>query len=120
MLIQLLITILALIALVGVVRRFKQGAISRAGLVFWLVLWIVIGALVWTPNFTNRIAAFLGVGRGADAVFYVSIVVLFYAIFRLYGRLENIEHQLSELVKKIALKDLNSIRNYEKDTKHTK
>ena len=106
MLIQLLITFLALAALIGVVRRFRRGAVSRAGLLFWLLLWLTVGALVWIPHITNYVAGFLGVGRGADAVFYISIVALFYAIFRLFGKIENTEHQLNELVKKIALRDI--------------
>lgn len=105
MLIQPLVTLLALITLFGVVRRFRAGALGRVGLIFWLLLWLTIGTLVWVPQITNRIASFLGVGRGADAIFYVSIVALFYTIFRLYGKLENLEHQLSDLVKRIALKD---------------
>lgn len=106
MLIQILVTLLAVVAIVGMMRRFHQGALSRSGLIFWLVLWLAVGTLVWVPHITNRIAAFLGVGRGADAVFYVSIVALFYTVFRLYGKLENLEHQMNELIKKIALRDL--------------
>ncbi|MDP3784662.1 MAG: DUF2304 family protein [bacterium] len=106
MVIQPLITILALIAFIGVIRRFKRGAISRAGFLFWMILWIVAGALVWVPQVTNRVASLLGVGRGADAVFYISVALLFYTVFRLYGKIENLEHQLSDLVKKIALRDL--------------
>lgn len=106
MLIQILVTLLAVVALAGVLRRFNKGALSRAGLLFWLGFWFIVAGLVWIPQFTNRLAAWLGVGRGADAVFYISIVALFYAVFRLYGKLENLEQQLSELVKKIALRDL--------------
>lgn len=106
MLIQILITLFAIVALFGTVRRFRRGALSRRGLLFWLALWIAVGALVWIPQATNRVAAFLGVGRGADAVFYISVVVLFYAVFRLYGKIENVEHQMNEMVKKVALKDL--------------
>lgn len=106
MIIQVGVTIFAFIALFGATERFRKGGVSRAGFCFWLVLWISAAALVWLPQATNRIAGFLGVGRGADAMFYVAIIVLLYAIFRLYGRLEHLEHQLSELVKKIALRDL--------------
>ena len=106
MIIQLLITLVALFGLFGTLRRFKKGTIGRLELVVWLILWAGVGGLIWNPNVTNLIAGFLGVGRGADAVFYIAIVALFYTIFRLHGKIENLEHQLSELVKKIALKDL--------------
>ncbi len=106
MLIQIFITILAIVALFGVGRSFKKGAVSRIGLGFWIILWCAAIVLVWNPFSTNRLATLLGVGRGADAVFYVSVISLFYGVFRLYGKIENLEHQLSELVKKIALRDL--------------
>lgn len=107
MIIQIGIAIFALIALIGVTVRLRKGMISRASFMLWLTLWISIAAVVWVPQVTNRIAGLLGVGRGADAVLYISIVVLFYIIFRLYGRLEHLEHQLSEMAKKIALQDIN-------------
>lgn len=106
MIIQPLISFLALIALIGTARRLKKGAVTRAGFLIWVVLWLAVGILVWIPQITNHVAGLLGVGRGADAVFYISIVVLFYAIFRLHGRLENLEHQLSAMARKIALKDI--------------
>lgn len=108
MIIQFFISILSIIAVIGGVRRFGKGAISRWGFIFWLIIWIGAIILVWNPWTTNRLAGWLGVGRGADAVFYVAIMVLFYAIFRLHGKMENIEHQLSELVKKIALRDFDN------------
>ncbi|MBI4135628.1 DUF2304 family protein [Candidatus Uhrbacteria bacterium] len=106
MIIQILVTALAVFALFGVVRRFKTGAVSKSGLIIWILLWAAAGALVWVPQATNRLAGFLGVGRGADAVFYIAIVLLFYLLFRVHGRIEQLEHQLNELVKKIALKDI--------------
>lgn len=106
MIIQILISLLGLAAFGGTLRRFKRGTIGRVEFVLWTILWVAVVVLVWNPAVTNLIAGFLGVGRGADAVFYVSIVLLFFGLFRLYGRLENLEHKLSELVKKISLKDL--------------
>jgi len=106
MMIQILISILAVIALLGVARNFKKGALSKGGLVLWILVWGAAVVLVWNPAVTNHIAGILGVGRGADAVFYVSIAVIFYVMFRIYGKMENLEHQLSEIAKKFALKDL--------------
>lgn len=106
MLIQIFITLLAIVALIGASIRFRRAAIGRGEFLVWFILWAAVMALVWNPRATNILAHWLGVGRGADAVFYISIILLFYAVFRLYGKLENLEHQLSELVKKIALKDI--------------
>ncbi len=106
MVIQFIISFFSLVVLIGVVRRFVRGTLSRSGVIVWVGLWVAVGALVWIPQVINYIANILGVGRGADAILYISIVVLFYLLFRLHGRFENLEHQLSELVTKIALKDL--------------
>lgn len=106
MLIQIIVSILAIIALVATFIRFCRADIGRAQLLFWLIFWVLAVVFVWNPRATNLLASVLGVGRGADAVFYLAIVILFYAVFRLYGKLESLEHKLSELVKKIALRDL--------------
>lgn len=115
MLIQILITIFAVAALIGTFFRFRKADIGRGEFLIWIILWLGVLALVWNPAATNVIASWLGVGRGADAVFYVAIVFLFYAVFRLYGKQENLEHKLSELVKKIALKDFKNIKQQESD-----
>lgn len=106
MLIQILITALAVFALVRVLTRFRRSQSGRGEFVFWIVFWVGVIALVWNPSVTNILAAVLGVGRGADAMFYVAIILLFFVIFKLYGRIETLEHKLSELVKAIALKGL--------------
>ncbi|MDP3244366.1 MAG: DUF2304 family protein [bacterium] len=105
MFIQIIVTILAIMALVATFLRFRRANIGRAQFLFWLVFWVLAAVFVWNPRVTNLLANLLGVGRGADAVFYLAIIILFYAVFRLYGKLEGLEHKLSELVKKIALKD---------------
>jgi hypothetical protein len=100
------ISIAALLALIVTLLRFKRGQVGRGEVILWLLLWASVAVLVWNPAVTNLMAGFLGVGRGADAIFYISIIVLFLSMFKLYGKLENLEHKLSELVKKIALGDL--------------
>ena len=106
MMIQIGITVVTIVALIGVIIRFRKGALSPLGFFLWCTLWLSAAVAVWIPQVTNRIAGFLGVGRGADAVLYISSIVLFYTMFRLYGKLEHLEHQLSEMTKKIALRDL--------------
>lgn len=105
---QLLFTLFILFAISRAVLRFREGKISFLALLGWLFLWLWIGIIIWIPGFTTHIAKILGIGRGADLIIYGSIVTLFYLIFRIYVKLEDIERQITQLARKIALQKVSS------------
>lgn len=73
-----------------------------------LILMVATGLVfVLSPDLTNTIAHKLGVGRGADLVFYLSIVIFWFVILKLYARIRRIEKILTDVVRKDALKDTN-------------
>ena len=94
-----------LFAITRVWLRFRDGSIGMFGAFGWGGLWLVISGVVWLPNLTDRIAHVIGIGRGADAIVYASIIILFYAVFRLYIKAEFNQHQITNLVRAIALKN---------------
>lgn len=102
-LIQIIIALFALFALSRVYLRFKEKKLSSLSFVFWLAVWVLGVWAVLDPDLTGKIANFLGIGRGVDAVIYASIAIIFYLIFRLYIKLEDTERHITELTKKIAL-----------------
>ncbi len=55
------------------------------------------------PELTNNLANSLGVGRGADLVFYTSILLFWFVILKLYSRLRKLEQIISTLIRKDAL-----------------
>ena len=102
------IQIVALIVVVfGILRAlvsFKEHKISSKWLVFWLVIWSGVGVIALIPTIASRISGPLGVGRGIDLLVYASILFIFYMIFRIYLRLESLEHNITKLVREIAIK----------------
>ena len=64
--------------------------------------------LVVFPDLTNRLAVTLGVGRGADLVFYLFIVAFCYLILLVYAKIKKLEQQLAELARRQALMDVQS------------
>ena len=54
------------------------------------------------PDSTNVIAHKLGVGRGADLLFYVCILFFAYIAMKLFDRIRRLERQLNELVRELA------------------
>lgn len=103
MLIQLFLFFFIVFALSRVLLQLRQGHISVGAFIFWLVVFFSALIGIIYPQVTGRIAQFLGIGRGADAIIYISIALLFYLVFRLSIAIEDIRHEISELVREIAL-----------------
>ncbi|MBI4991165.1 DUF2304 family protein [Candidatus Gottesmanbacteria bacterium] len=102
---QLFLTVFLLFAASRVVLRFRSGELSLFGFLFWSGIFGLAAIIVLFPGLTSSIAIALGIGRGADVVVYLSVTLLFYLVFRLYIFIEDLRHDITEIVKKIALKD---------------
>lgn len=58
---------------------------------------------VLRPDLTNAIAHSLGVGRGADLVFYLFFVTSAYLLLRLYAKTRALDRQITQLARSLAL-----------------
>ena len=105
LIIQIIIALFAFYALMRTLFRYRKGTISLGETLLWSCFWIAVGVVGFKPDVTQRVAAILGVGRGADAVFYFGLLGLSYAFFRLYLKNRNTEQQITQLVRKLALKE---------------
>lgn len=103
MTIQILITIFSVLVIAKAFGKFQKKEVHGKTVLVWSLFWIVAIFLVWQPNLTNYLAAFLQVTRGADAVFYLSLVVIFYLLFRVFAKIERIEADITTLVRENAL-----------------
>lgn len=107
MLIQILISLFALFALIKIISKFKKQELQNFELMLWLLFWLAVGAIVWIPNFLTKMANALGIGRGADLIFYASLIIIFYLIFRIYLKLEKIEKNITKIIRRNALDEIN-------------
>jgi hypothetical protein len=61
------------------------------------------------PQNTNTIAHRLGVGRGADLLFYLCILFFLFVVLKLFARLKRLEKLLTEYVRRQAKLDVHEI-----------
>jgi len=107
MIIKIVIILFILIISWRTVLRFKKNDITSRELIIWLIFWVLVGIATLIPKKTDVIAQFLGVERGADLLVYLSIIVLFFVVFRIIVKLEKIDRALTKIVRNAALKDKN-------------
>ncbi|MEK7084676.1 MAG: DUF2304 family protein [Patescibacteria group bacterium] len=103
LLFQLLFSLFALIAIVGVIHRRKDGLLSFRGMCFWILFWCLAAVIVVWPEITSRLAEIFGIQRGVDVVLYVAVTVIFYVLFRLHIKLEAMNRDVTKVVRKEAI-----------------
>jgi hypothetical protein len=65
---------------------------------------ILVGyVFIWIPSLTTKIAMLVGIGRGADLVVYVWIVLNLFLILRLHIKLREQSEAVTQLARQLAL-----------------
>ena len=103
--IQIILCLLFTLAILKAIQRFRHGDLAASGLFYWIIFWFAAGAIVIKPDSTFYFARLLGIGRGADLVVYLALVLLFFLVFRLMTNLERQKKEITELTRQLALKD---------------
>jgi hypothetical protein len=80
-------------------------------------IWGLAGLAVAKPAWTTRVAAAVGIGRGADLMLYLLSISFLAACFYFYHRIVRLEASISTLVRHLALQDgLQRWADYERKT----
>jgi len=103
--IQVVLILFFLFAWSRVFKKYRVGEIKIKELGIWTVFWLAAGIVVAIPNSTTVVAKIVGIGRGADLVVYSSLAIIFYILFRVFNRLENIEKNITKITRELALKE---------------
>jgi len=101
---QILAIVFALFAFSRAYLLFKNSKINWKEFVFWTVIWVAIIIVSLSTQIMALISEFLGVERPVDAFIYLSIILLFYLVYRIYAKFDHVEHEITLLVRKISMK----------------
>lgn len=103
--IQILLLVFLFFAFTRVILRFREGSIPFGIFLFWVGIWALASVGIIWPDFTTFVAKKIGIGRGSDAVVYAALIILFYLLFRLTVAVENLRHEITKVIREIALAD---------------
>lgn len=103
MLIQIILSILIFLIIFRLVLKFKKTELEITKFLIWVIFWSLTIVALWIPGLLTQIANFFGIGRGADLIFYISLLIIFYLIFKIYIKFEKIEKDITKIVRKNTL-----------------
>jgi len=92
------------------VGKYRRREIEWNDFVFWSVIVFVLLVISLFPlRISNEMKRLLGLGRGLDAIFIISIGLAYILLFKVYLAVDKTEREITELTRKIAI-ELEEIR----------
>ncbi len=101
---QIIVILFVLFAWSRAFLRFRDHKISLTEFIFWSVIWAGVITALLLPKTADIISYSLGVNRPVDLAVFVSILLIFYLVFRLYVKHEQQEQEITKLVREIAIR----------------
>ena len=101
---KILFAFFSLSTMVTVWQKKQKSLLGSKATFFWIAFWLILTLVVFWPNSTQILAEYIGIGRGVDLIIYLSIVCLFYLVFRMNLKIEGLKRDLTEVVRDKALK----------------
>ena len=103
MLFQIALVAFAIFASFRTWKQYQARHTSKYWFLVFGLFWTVVAAVAITPQTTDIVAKYVGVGRGADLLVYIGLVALFYAMYRVIMKQQEQSDELTELVRRLAI-----------------
>lgn len=102
--IQIFATVFALFAWSRALLRYKDRKISNNEFIFWSVIWLGVVVVAFIPGISALVSDAIGIRRPIDFFVYLSIILLFYLVFRIYIKLDTVNGEITKIVREFALR----------------
>ncbi len=104
--IQIVLICFAVFAMSRALIRYRRGLMRVLHVELWLLFWVGVVVVGMRPEVTDLLANWLGVGRGVDTAMYLALLLIFYLLFRSFGKIEDLDRQLTRMVRANALREM--------------
>ncbi len=99
-----LISILFILFMLYVVRiHHKKGELPQTEFLFWIIIFIVLGAIVLLPNTARFITRTFAVGRLMDLITIIAFMIVFFMLIDNRIQIHKLRKKLEDQVRKKAM-----------------
>lgn len=113
---QIIALIFALVMIYFAYLHFRRGEINGLEILFWLIAWIGAIFIALFPEVFRVFSATIAISRAFDLAMIGGFMLVIPIVYSAYIRTRRIEKKLEELIRKDALKDVNSVKKQGKSS----
>lgn len=83
---------------------YAKKKLTKRFFLTWTTFWILSLGAILHPDLLSTIAKTVGIGRGVDLAVYLSIIIIFYLIYKIMVKQSNLDEKLTKLIRENAIK----------------
>jgi len=103
--IALLTPLFSLLMILRAISLFRKRKQTGRELILWIVIWVGIGLVAFYPAVLDFLPPIVGMKSGLNFLIFFGFVILFYGVFRLFVKVEELEEKIVKMNREEALKD---------------
>ncbi len=100
---QLFLSVVVLWILIQTLARTFRERLPFFFNFAWFCFWILTLLVINNTELTSKVANSIGIGRGADLIIYLSIIGLFFMLYRLYLQQLAADRAITRLIRRMAI-----------------
>jgi hypothetical protein len=99
------VILFSLFALSRVFLRFKEHQLTLPEAILWSGIWVAPLVIILIPSLAHDVSNLLGIStrKPIDTLIYVALVLLFYLVYRMYAKQEQLKHEFTKLVRVVSI-----------------
>lgn len=102
--IQIAAGIVMVIGIIRAIVLYRNRKLATSWFIFWVLVWGGVGVVAFIPATSYMLANLVGVQQGINLLVYLSIITLFYLVFKLFMKIESLSRNITSLVRELALR----------------
>ncbi len=102
---QLLLASIILFVIWRTHAAYKKKNLSESFVAVWTIFWLGVLILVFKQDLVSQAAHSLGVSRGVDLVIYISLIVIFYFVYKILVLINDLDGKITQIIRKIAINE---------------
>ncbi len=105
---QIIALIIIIFFIIKLFSQKQNNQISKNEFLLWITFWIIASISIISIKWIDLALSMIGVsGSGIEILFYISVIIIFYLIFKIRIKLEKQKQEITKLTRHIALNKKN-------------
>jgi len=103
---QIVVPLISIVAVAYAWNLFFRRKKTLTEACFWMLFWAAVALLALKPNLVSYLSLVTGIGNHQDAAIVTFVGILFFMVFYLVIRLEELEQRHARIVRMLAMRDV--------------